>query len=294
MNKKRIHRSVAAFSTIEFLVGLSISTAVIGGAASLMMATASSYKKGTSWVDTDGSTRQAIQLISNEVREAMKVEILNSGNKIKYRLAKVDGSGQQIYPLQWDGVERSFEYKDQKLYHHEGSHSRVVARDIWTVDPYMARNSGKSHSMETASSLMASSSSKTYPIFSTTGTGSVRELTIMLVAGKDGQRENVVLGRKRERVFLRNSGIHSTNGPTKPGVPGEEIEITPGGPWAEDPGNPPPPKPPPPPPPPKPPTGPKAPSPPSPPTNPPKPNPPKPEPPKPPPPPKPKKPVAAF
>ncbi len=299
MKKKHPKKKQQGVTFVEMMSATAITTMVVGSGAMLAIGSASSYKRGTNWIQSDDGSRLALSKVSRELRQAMSVKVENKGKTVTYKLPGLNADGSLKQPLVWDGVHRQFLIEDGKLVQNVSGQKRTVLTGIWDSDPYKANivthNRGSGMYMEQMQSAGAA-----YPVFEASGTGFTRELTMTLVLGKNGARDETVVARKRERIFLRNTATSYTGTPAAPGTPGAEVDVNDGGDWKEDPGNPPPPKPPPPPPPPpppKPPTPPGPPKPPSPPTpKPPTPPPPPkpPTPPKPPPPPPPKKPIAAF
>lgn len=181
-------RKCRAASLTEVLIGVSISSLVVFGGLTALVATAGGWSRGQSRIDAELEAVQAMRLIRDTLREAMVVTVSADGRAIAYRLPRKDLAGNYIQPAQWDGVIRRFEVRpDRKLYSVNGAVETVIVKGVSVMDP---RNGiGAPYRQFTA------------------GPGSIiRQVTVQIVTERQIQREGrSAYGRNRETVILRNT-----------------------------------------------------------------------------------------
>lgn len=202
--RNRSKRYRKGFTLVEVVVGSAISFIVLTSAITLFIACVAAWGRGETMMDGENDTRQAIRVVSDELRQAMWVSIDADGMGITYRIPQKDAiTGDYSVPVVWDGVDRRIFLSGSNLrLKGTGGVERTIARNVLTVDPFMlsAHQYARKRKYGTAAEA-----APTYKIFTTNTTGIVSEVTIKIVTGKKGgQVDEWQRTRKRERVVLRN------------------------------------------------------------------------------------------
>lgn len=194
----------AGFTLPEVVVGSVISTIVLTSALSLFIACAGAWARGENLMDGENDTRQAVRVISDELRQAMLVTIDADGRGITYRHPNKDVNGNFSVPVVWDGVSRRIYLNGTNLIlRGNGGIERVVARNVLTVDPFMLSTTTVQRKMRNTSQGVEVAPS--YRIFTPSSAGLINEVIVQIVTGTKGGRVGESLRtRKRERVVLRN------------------------------------------------------------------------------------------
>lgn len=194
--KSRKRNRRGGVTTIEVLTASALSVVATFTAVAVMISGMSSWAKGQGRIMAEGDAQNAVRTISNELREAMAVTVL-SGTAVEYRLPQKDNDGNFVVPATWDGVTRRIEWASTDggtgLIRITGGNgvSNVVCRQVILRDPQ-------------SSGFTPTSGGSTYSVF-TPGAGAItRQLTIMLATRANGSKNNYVVSRSRETVFLRN------------------------------------------------------------------------------------------
>ena len=193
----------SGYSLAEVTVSAALGTMTIFAAVSVFLMNSASWARGEGRIDSETNVRQAVRIVSDELREAMNVTVDNDGQGLTYRKPKKDGNGDFEIPVTWDGIDRRIELSGTNLVLTEGANtSRIIARNVMTQDPFMDGD----HAISSSISSVASSNDWTdYQIF-VPNTGAVTtEVMVKLVIGTTGgQAGEYVRARKREIVALRN------------------------------------------------------------------------------------------
>jgi Tfp pilus assembly protein PilW len=194
MKSRKSNRRRGA-TLIEALTASGLSILALFTAVSVMISGMGSWAKGQGRIDAEGDAQAAIRAISNELREAMAVTVV-SGTVIEYRLPRKDEAGNFIVPAEWDGVARRIEWIATgsgigNIRVTGGTTNRTLCRNVILRDPQ-------------SSGFTPTSGGSSYAIF-TAGAGAItRQLTIMIATRANGSRNQYVVSRSRETVFLRN------------------------------------------------------------------------------------------
>jgi len=202
--QNRIRSRRSAFTLPEVVVGSVISTVVLTSALSLFIACAGAWARGENLMDGENDTRQAVRVISDELRQAMLVTIDADGRGITYRHPNKTAGGDFAVPVVWDGVERRIFLNGTNLIMRgTGGVERVVARNVLTVDPFMLSTTTTQRKMRHTSQGVEVAPA--YRIFTASSGGLINEVIVQIVTGTKGGRAGESLRtRKRERVVLRN------------------------------------------------------------------------------------------
>lgn len=174
----------SGFTLMEMMTAAVISTMILFAAITMFISGATAWMKGSEAIETETQSKQAIRMISNELREAMLVTI--DGNKlgVTYRLPQRQSDGTFVAPAVWDGVTRRIYLSNGKIYLQDNGGSRVICRNVILTDP---KNSNAS-----------------YVLFTAGAGATLRDLTVKIITQRVIPRGPTLYSRKREVVFLRN------------------------------------------------------------------------------------------
>ena len=199
--KNRSRKS--GFTLTEVVVGSLISVIVLTSAVTMFIGVAAAWARGENTMSGENDTRQVVRLVGDELREAMWVSVDANGMGLTYRKPKKKVNGDFEIPVVWDGKDRRFFLDGTNLKLNDGTSTRVVARKVLSVDPFMLRNTvGESVRYNTSQGVEAAPA---YRIFIPNSTGLVSEVTVTIVTGNSGGKAGESMrSRKRERVVLRN------------------------------------------------------------------------------------------
>lgn len=183
-------------TTLEIVTASFLSVLATFTAISVMISGLGTWAKGQGRIIAEGDAQAAVRAISNELREAMSVNFV-SGNTIDYRLPLKDDEGNFIVPAVWDGVNRQITWVatgsgigSVRVTSNDGTY-RTICRNVILRDPQ-------------SSGFTPQTGGSAYNIF-TPGAGSIaRQITIMIVTRTNGSRQELVVSRSRETVYLRN------------------------------------------------------------------------------------------
>ncbi len=175
---------------VETVAAAFATVLAVGAAGSIWFSGAATWYRGAGKIDAETQSRKAVRLISNELAEAMTVTIDANGMGLSFQRPKKDANGDYMSDVQGqpmsDGIVRRIFLTGGRIVYTDGVGSRTLGRSIISTDPY----SGDGHTP--------------YKIF-TPGQGAiVRQVTVMIVSQTTGANKELVVGRKRETVFLRN------------------------------------------------------------------------------------------
>lgn len=182
---KRTFRKKQGFSLVEVLIAAGISTLALFSATTVFLAGMSNWAKGQGQIDAETNSQRAVRTIANELRQAMSVFPASDGMSVQYRMPQLDVNGDYVIPVVWDGVDRSIYYQNGEIKIEEGGVARVICRNVVTHD-YRAVNE------------------PAYKIFTPAPGSITRQITIQVVTRTNGARDEMVVGRKRETIYLRN------------------------------------------------------------------------------------------
>ncbi len=179
-----VKRRTFGGSMVEVSVAAVIGTMVLGTALTLFIAGAGMWVRGSEMVEAESQSRQAIRVISDQLRQAMVVVVDNNGQGVTYRLPTRNATtGVFNVPAVWDGVNRRMYHSSGNIILQEDASTRVICRNVVLQDP---DNGGAN-----------------YTVFSAPAVALIREVTVQIVTRRTRQGRSY-LGRKRETVYLRN------------------------------------------------------------------------------------------
>lgn len=187
LRNKRFSKRTGA-SLIEVVTASGISTFIMFSLIMMVLTGMKTWIKGQAEIDADLSSQMGIRTMSQALRESMYVKIDGDGKGIDFRVPATDGGAYAI-PTVWDNINRRI-YLDTatgQVMLKVGDDVRVIARDVVATDP--------------------TNNNATYQLFSTTDTGTVRRVSIMLVSQNSNDVEHKSYSRIRESVYLRNVPI---------------------------------------------------------------------------------------
>lgn len=177
-------RLIRGNTMIEVTVAAVIGTMVLGTALTLFIAGAGMWVHGSEMVEAEGQSRQAIRVITDQLRQAMVVTVDNDGQGLTYRLPTRDGTtGIFQAPATWDGVSRRIFHQNGEIRLQDGASTRTICRNVVLQDPDNANAN--------------------YRIFTVPNIAIFREVSVQVVTRRIRQGRTY-LGRKRETVYLRN------------------------------------------------------------------------------------------
>ncbi|MDI9639912.1 prepilin-type N-terminal cleavage/methylation domain-containing protein [Geitlerinema splendidum] len=190
------------FTLVEVLVASGVSVIVMSLALAVFLMVAGTWARGEGLIDGENDTRIALRVISDELREAMWVNIDANGMGLTYRKPLKDSSGNFMIPVTWDGLDRRIEMVGGRLFlESTASDRRVIARNILSTDPFLLT----SHSLQAKRQSGAPPTAPAYRIFNANAGAITTSVTVQLVVGKRGANSGEqVRSRKRETVVLRN------------------------------------------------------------------------------------------
>jgi len=181
----RRNRLRSGLTTVELLTAATISTLVLGVLMSTMIMGSSSWIRGLGRIEAEGGSQMAIKRVSDQLREAMVVQVDASGKSLTYRLPMMDKTKQFIYPLTWDGVTRSIALVGTDLILSDGQTNVTLARGVAATDPMDPGH-------------------RSYKVF-IPGPGLVtRQVTLQLALDRNSYKREIASSRTRETIFLRN------------------------------------------------------------------------------------------
>lgn len=181
--KRQTKSKKSGYTLAEVTMGAVISTMVIGTAVAMFIAGASAWVKGAEMIDAETQSRQALRVISNELRSCMGAVVSTDGMTVTYRLPTRDADGVFLSPPTFDGVNRTISHVNGEIRLTAGAQTRVITRNVILTDP--------------------DNNNAAYRIF-TAGAGQItRDITVKVVTRRI-QQGQTFLGRKREVVYLRN------------------------------------------------------------------------------------------
>jgi hypothetical protein len=184
LNQGRRLSRRAGMTMVEVVTAAVISTMVLGTALSIFIAGAGSWLRGTEMIDAETQSKQAVRVISDQLRQAMVVTIDADGQGLAFRLPQRQANGIFTAPPVWDGVARRIFHRSGSIILQEGGAERVITRNVILTDP--------------------DNGNAAYRIF-TPGTGGiVRDVTLRMVTRRTLANNVQFLGRKREVIYLRN------------------------------------------------------------------------------------------
>lgn len=179
-----VKRKTFGGSMVEVSVAAVVGTMVLGTALTLFIAGAGMWVRGSEMVEAETQSRQAVRVISDQLRQAMVVTIETGGQGVTYRLpTRNPTTGIFNVPAVWDGVNRRMFHQGGNIILQEDAATRVICRNVVLQDP----DNGNAN----------------YTIFSGPPVALIREVTVRIVTRRTRQGRSY-LGRKRETVYLRN------------------------------------------------------------------------------------------
>lgn len=165
----------------------------LGAALSLQVGASRSMNRIQSDLNVSSPSAQAMRRVSETLRGAMSVSISSDGKTITYLLPRVSstsdpvtGEKELVFPLQSDGVTRSYVISGNNLISNPGG--RVLVRNISSTDPRQG----------------STQYNQTYSPFQSTTIGSRRAITITLIC-KETANGAVRYARMKSTVLIQNS-----------------------------------------------------------------------------------------
>ena len=175
---------------LEAIVSAGITVMVLGTAASVWIAGATSWYRGLGKIDAEGQSRTAVRTVCDEIARAMDVTVDADGKGITFHQPAKDVNGNYSIDVTGqpvsDGINRRIYVQNGKLYYNNGAGIRTLAKNVILTDP------------------LSTGGNQPYQPF-VPGLGAiVRQLNVMIVTKTAASGKETVTGRKRETVFLRN------------------------------------------------------------------------------------------
>lgn len=203
MKSTALRSKQAGVTMAEVVVASAVSGAVLTFVVSLFLVSAASWARGESRIDGETNARQAVRIVSDELREAMWVSVDANGMGVTYRIPAKETTGEFKVPAVWDGKDRRIELKGTNLVLEEDADtSRVIARNVITKDPFQTSN----HVLDSAITQQSDSASwPSYKIFESNIGALTTEVKVsVVIANRGGKTGEYVRTRKRELISLRN------------------------------------------------------------------------------------------
>src|SRR5690606_38610602 len=170
---------------------------------SVFLMCTSAWARGESRIDGETNVRQAVRIVSDELREAMWVKVDANGLGLSYRKPMKEATGEFKIPVVWDGKDRRIELQGTSIILEEDSSTkRIICRNVMSVDPFRT----STHAMNSAISQQATNATwQSYKIFEPNVGTFATEVTVTVVtSNRGGNVGEYVRARKREVVALRN------------------------------------------------------------------------------------------
>jgi len=178
-------RLTAGITLVELLTASAISTMVLTILVSTLIMGSSSWMRGLGKIQAEGNSQMAIKRVTDELREAMSVQVDSSGSSASYRVPAKDSKGDFIYPLVWDKVNRKISLVGTDLVMFDGPTKVNLARGVLPIDPIDPQK-------------------RAYQIF-TPGPGTLtRQVTVQVATTANSYKNENSTSRSRETIFLRN------------------------------------------------------------------------------------------
>jgi Tfp pilus assembly protein PilW len=185
------------------MTSLTISSVVLVGVITMFMMAMGVWARGEAWTDTDTQTRQAVRIMTDQLREAMQVTVDADGMGVTYRWPARDTAGSYVQPISPESFDRRIWLVNGTLWLRDKAGSqRVIAKNVLTSDPFATVSHDSLGSLANTNGPLPTAPA--YKIF-TPGIGStVRSLSLKIVASRRGSTSDQVRNRRREVVYLRN------------------------------------------------------------------------------------------
>lgn len=169
----------------EVLLGVSVLAFVTFGALLALVGTLSGWATGQARIQAEVDTQRALRKVTDALQEALWAQVDGDGLGITYHLPQRDASGNIVYPLTWDGIDRRIEIAGSDLRMCDNTGCTTILTDVTTVDP---NNPGHGN----------------YVMFVPSAGSTVRQVTVQIVVNRVVRGDQTVWARARESVRLRN------------------------------------------------------------------------------------------
>jgi len=159
------------FTLVELLAGMGVFFAVMMGSVTLMLTGLKSFNKTSVDVDITNQNSNSMRRISETLRQATNIAILDSGKTITFYLPKlgavdaVTGEKELIEPLVSDGILRRYTVDFTTRTLKEYPSGRTLIRNLANIDPQAG----------------SSQYNQAYTPFQLTSIGSYRAVSINLI-----------------------------------------------------------------------------------------------------------------
>jgi hypothetical protein len=144
------------------------------------------WAQGQGRIEAESESQQAVRIMCQTLREACQVKVDANGLGLTYELPSVDSSGDYVVPPVWDGVTRRIELDGSTLNIVTNGYYRPICTGVILTDP------------------TSSSGTAAYKIFTVPTSGSVKQVTMEVIAQRNSYRSLNLTSRTRETVYLRN------------------------------------------------------------------------------------------
>jgi hypothetical protein len=180
------NRRIKGITLVETVVAAGMSTIVLFASLACFLQGAGSWAKGQSNMTVQDQSRRTVRLISDELRESMSVFVDADGMGVSYRKPQLDGEGNYITPVIWDGVTRRIYYSNGKIYMGPSGQERIICKDVIATDPALGGNPAYRTFIPAAGTI-------------------TRAIDVKVITSTNSGINNTnVISRKRETVYLRN------------------------------------------------------------------------------------------
>jgi len=180
-------------SLAELMASMIALLLALGAALSLQIGASRSMNRIQSDLSVSSPSAQAMRRVSETLRGAMTVSLSTDGKTITYVLPRtsttadpITGEKELLFPLQSDGVTRSFVISGNRLISNPGG--RVLIRNISSTDP----------------NPNSTQYNQVYNPFQSTTIGSRRAITITLIC-KESANGAIRYSRMKSTVLIQNT-----------------------------------------------------------------------------------------
>lgn len=181
---------------VETVTAAVVGSAVLIGTLTIFLATASSWARGQTRIFVENDARVAVDGITNQLMDAMRVTVDADGKGLTYEVPTRDANGNIAFtfpgPALGDGVQRRIFYRvvttpkgpEGQIVHVDNRGTRILARNVVLSDPAVG--------------------DATYRPFTANIGTTANGLTVLLVVRQESSTGKTYYGRRRETVQLRN------------------------------------------------------------------------------------------
>lgn len=186
-------RTRRGMTLMELLAGMSLLILTLGGVVTLTIGALRSFSRTSTGIDLSEGNARSMRRVTETLRQAMLVTVLESGNRIQYRMPtfsatadSVTGEKELLDPLQWDNVVREFRVVNGTL---QDSAGKILVRNVVLTDPDPA----------------SSGYNQVVVPFNLGTVGATRSMTVTLMTRATTTSGQPLFWRLKNTVLLRNA-----------------------------------------------------------------------------------------